>query len=155
MYKRQNLTTRCVRNRLVASLSSCNNVDILSSCYKVVTDKLLEQLVTSLFSSTTLWQVVKSGNKQCEHILMTSCWNRISTSLQQFCYNLCSFTLCILLPPSCFRKFAHVMHASTNCISPSPPQSPPPSLLVYDRCLIHLQTYIVNSTGVVLFKHGK
>jgi hypothetical protein len=32
-----NLSTRCVRNRLVASLStSCNNVVILSSCYKVV-----------------------------------------------------------------------------------------------------------------------
>ena len=33
-----NLSTRCVRNRLVASLStSCNNAVILSSCYKVVT----------------------------------------------------------------------------------------------------------------------
>jgi hypothetical protein len=32
----------CVRNRLIASLStSCNNVVILSSCYKVVTHNLL------------------------------------------------------------------------------------------------------------------
>jgi hypothetical protein len=36
------LSTRCVRNRLVASLStSCNNVIILSSCYKAVTHNLL------------------------------------------------------------------------------------------------------------------
>ena len=32
--KSHNLSTRCVRNRLVASLStSCNNAVILSSCY--------------------------------------------------------------------------------------------------------------------------
>jgi hypothetical protein len=36
-YKSHNLSTRCVRNRFVGSLStSCNNVVILSSCYKVV-----------------------------------------------------------------------------------------------------------------------
>jgi hypothetical protein len=40
--KSLNLSTRCVRNRLVASLStSCNNAVILSSCYKVVTHNLL------------------------------------------------------------------------------------------------------------------
>jgi hypothetical protein len=34
--------TRCVRNRLVASMStSCNNAVIWSSCYKVVTHNLL------------------------------------------------------------------------------------------------------------------
>ena len=36
------LSTRCVRNRLVASLStSCKNSVILSSCYKLVTHNLL------------------------------------------------------------------------------------------------------------------
>ena len=36
--KTLNLSTRCVRNRLVARLStSCNKAVILSSCYKVVT----------------------------------------------------------------------------------------------------------------------
>jgi hypothetical protein len=40
--KSHNLSTRSVRNRLVASLStSCNNAVILSSCYKVVTHNLL------------------------------------------------------------------------------------------------------------------
>ena len=38
---------------------------------------------------TTCQQV---GNKQCEHILLTSCWNGIVTSLLQVCYNLCVFT---------------------------------------------------------------
>jgi hypothetical protein len=59
------LSRRCVRDRLVASLStSCNNGVILSSCYKVVIhklqddNKLLEQLVTSLLSSTTLQHLV-------------------------------------------------------------------------------------------------
>ena len=63
-YESHNLSTRCVRNRFVASCQqSCNNAVILSSCYKIVTqqrvelqddNKLLEQLVTSLLSSTTL-----------------------------------------------------------------------------------------------------
>jgi hypothetical protein len=36
------ISTRCVRNRLVASVStSCNNAVISSSCYKVVTHNLL------------------------------------------------------------------------------------------------------------------
>jgi hypothetical protein len=28
----------------------------------------------------------QAGNKQCEHILLTSCWNSITTSLLQVCY---------------------------------------------------------------------
>ena len=40
--KSHNLSTRCVRNRLVASLStSCKNSIILSSCHKLVTHNLL------------------------------------------------------------------------------------------------------------------
>ena len=29
---------------------------------------------------------------QCEHILLTSCWNSIATSVLHVCYNLCVFT---------------------------------------------------------------
>jgi hypothetical protein len=39
--------------------------------------------------STSRWQLV---NKQCEHNLLTCCWNSIATSLLQVCYNLCVFT---------------------------------------------------------------
>jgi hypothetical protein len=42
--------------------------------------------------STSRWQLV---NKQCEHNLLTCCWNSIATSLLQVCYNLCVFT-CVL-----------------------------------------------------------
>jgi hypothetical protein len=34
----------------------------------------------------------QAGNKQCEHILLTSCWNSIVTSLLEVCYNLRIFT---------------------------------------------------------------
>jgi hypothetical protein len=71
---------------------------LLQGCHSQLVDKLqddnklLEQLVTRLLSSTTLWQVVnkllntcqQAWNKQCEHILLTSCWNSIATSLLQF-----------------------------------------------------------------------
>jgi hypothetical protein len=71
---------------------------------------LLEQLVTSLWSSTTLWQVVnkplttcqRAEKKQCEHILLTSCWNSIATSLLQVCYNLCVFTCVVMTTPNSF-----------------------------------------------------
>ena len=33
----------------------------------------------------------QAGNKQCEHILLASCWNSIATSLLQVCYNLYVF----------------------------------------------------------------
>ena len=57
------MSTRCVRNRLVASLpTSCNNV-ILSSCY-------------TRLSLTTCWQIV-----ECRTI--TSCWN----DLWQVCWD--------------------------------------------------------------------
>jgi hypothetical protein len=59
------LSTRCVRNRIVASLStSCNNVVILSSCYKVVTHNLLN----------------------CRTI--TSCWNNFVTSLSSLLFSI-------------------------------------------------------------------
>jgi hypothetical protein len=74
---------------------------LLTTCWEIVElqddNKLLEQLVTNLLSSTTLWQVVnkssttcqQAGNKPCEHILMTSCGNSIiiATNLLQVCYN--------------------------------------------------------------------
>jgi hypothetical protein len=65
--KTPNLSTRCVRKRLVASFSTtCNNAVFYQvatrlsciTCYQLVEsrddNKLLEQLVTSLLSSTTL-----------------------------------------------------------------------------------------------------
>jgi hypothetical protein len=78
----------------------------LITCWQVVElqddNKLLEQLVTSLLNEQP-WHLAVSfnkilttcqqaGNKQCEHILLTSCWNSIATSLLQLCYNLCVFT---------------------------------------------------------------
>ncbi len=56
-------------------------------CYSIVTTTSLQvrqQVATSLSQ--------QAGNKQCEHILLTSCWNSIATSLLQACYNLCVFT---------------------------------------------------------------
>jgi hypothetical protein len=88
----------------------------LTTCWQVVQlqddNKLLEQLVTSLLSSTTLQQVVnkplttcqQAGNKQCEHILLTSCWNSIATSLLQVCYNLCVFTCVVSSLPTKARS---------------------------------------------------
>ena len=84
----------CQQVQLVDKLLNCRTI---TSCWN------LEQLVTSLLSSTTLLQVVdkplttyqQAGNKQCEHILLTSCWNSIATSLLQICYNLCVFT-CVI-----------------------------------------------------------
>ena len=69
----------------------------LTTCWQIVE---LQDNTVSLLSSTTLQQVVnkplttcqQAGNKQCEHILLTSCWNSIATSLLQVCYNLCVFT---------------------------------------------------------------
>jgi hypothetical protein len=40
----------------------------------------------------------QAGNKQCEHILLTSCWNSIATSLLQVCYNLFVFTCVPAVP---------------------------------------------------------
>ena len=63
-----NLSTRCVRNRLVASLStSCNNavttVDILLNCRTIVY-KSLKQLVSSL--------LVSSVNTSCCQVVGTA-----------------------------------------------------------------------------------
>ena len=55
-------------------------------CYSIVTTTSLQvrqQVATSLSQ--------QAGNKQCEHILLTSCWNSIATSLLRACYNLCVF----------------------------------------------------------------
>jgi hypothetical protein len=97
--KTHNLSTRCVRNRLVASLStSCNNVVISSSCYKLVTHNLLtncwiagrwqvvgttcnksvefNNLVDNL--STSRRQLV---NKLGTSSANTSCWQVVGTAL--------------------------------------------------------------------------
>jgi hypothetical protein len=53
-------------------------------------------IITTCNKSVELNNLVAScqqaGNKQCEHIPLTSCWNSIATSLLQVCYNLCVFT---------------------------------------------------------------
>jgi hypothetical protein len=87
----------------------------LTTCWKIVQlqndNKLLVQLVTSLelcslslnYKSVELNNLVAScqqadhnlstsWEQAGEHILMTSCWNSIATSLPQVCYNLCVFT---------------------------------------------------------------
>jgi hypothetical protein len=94
------VSTRCVRHRFVASVStSCNNAVILSSCYKLPTHNLLTncRIAGRCNKSVELNNLVancqQAGNKQCEHILLTSCWNSIATSLLQVCYNLCVFML--------------------------------------------------------------
>ena len=78
----------------VATRLSLTN--LLTNCWNA---GRYQQLVTSLLSSTTLQQVVnkplrtcqQAGNKQCKHILLTSCWNR----LLQVC---CRFvTICAFL----------------------------------------------------------
>ena len=59
----------------------------LTTCWQIVElqddNKLLEQLATTLL---TICQ--QAGNKQYEHILLSSYWNSIATSLLQVCYNL-------------------------------------------------------------------
>jgi hypothetical protein len=47
-------------------------------------NELLEQQAVNNLS--TSWD---SGNKQCEHILLASCWNSIARSLLEVCYNVC------------------------------------------------------------------
>ena len=90
----------------------------LTTCCQVVElqddNKLLEQLVTSLLSSTILCMAScqQAGNKQWEHILLTSCWNSIATSLLQVCYNLCVFT-CVS------HKYLNYSRKNFTCCSKS------------------------------------
>jgi hypothetical protein len=90
----------------------------LTTCCQVVElqddNKLLEQLVTCLLSSTTLCMAScqQAGNKQWEHILLTSCWNSIATSLLQVCYNLCVFT-CVS------HKYLNYSRKNFTCCSKS------------------------------------
>jgi hypothetical protein len=89
------LSTRRVRKRLVASLTtSCNNAVILSSCYKVDTHNLLTncwyQVVGTTCNksnwaqqpciklSTSRWQLV---NKLGTSSANTSCWQVVGTAL--------------------------------------------------------------------------
>jgi hypothetical protein len=108
------LLTKCVRNRLVASLS--RQVVTMLLFHQVVTRLSNCWIVTTCNKSVELWirrtcnksvelnnlvakvldkpltTCQQAGNKQCEHILLTSCWNSIATSLLLVCYNLCVFT---------------------------------------------------------------
>jgi hypothetical protein len=74
-----NLSTRCVHNRLVTTLStSCNNVVISSSCYKVVTHNLStrrvrSRLVTTLSTSCNNVVISSSCYKVVTHNLSTRC----------------------------------------------------------------------------------
>jgi hypothetical protein len=101
--------TRCVRNRLVASLStSCNNAVILSSCYKVVTHNVLTNTLffyslqvvgTTCNESVQLnnlvasyqqagWQLV---NKLGTSSANTSCWQVVGTALLYKSATTCAF----------------------------------------------------------------
>ena len=67
-------------------------------------DKLLEQHWNkSVESNNLVASCQQAGNKQCEHILLTSCWNSIATSLPQVCYNLCVLT-CVMSRSDVMRK---------------------------------------------------
>ena len=72
-------------HQVALSLTTCSQIVELQD-----DNKLLEQLVTTTCNkSVELNNLVAScqqaGNKQCEHILSTSCWNSIATSLLQVC----------------------------------------------------------------------
>jgi hypothetical protein len=69
-----NLSTRCVHNRLVASLStSCNNAVILSSCYKVVTHNLSTRCVHN--------RLVASLSTSCNNAVITCQQDVFATGL--------------------------------------------------------------------------
>jgi hypothetical protein len=77
----------------------------LATCWQIVEsqerqddNKLLEQLVTSLLSTTTLFVSTSWERfKQCELILLTSCWNSIH------CYQSAAGLL-QLVRTSCYRS---------------------------------------------------
>jgi transcriptional regulator of NAD metabolism len=100
-HARKNLTTRCVRNRLVASLStSCNNAVI----YQVATrlsltlvelqdnNRLLEQLVTSLL--TSFKQAVDNLSTSWEQAVRT---HPVDKLLEQHCYKCTYLDVYLLL----------------------------------------------------------
>jgi hypothetical protein len=70
-----NLSTRCVRYRLVASLlTSCNNVNIFSSCYKVVTHNLLNyRRITSCWNSKSHLLI-----SSWYYVLQTKTWTKLT-----------------------------------------------------------------------------
>jgi hypothetical protein len=88
-------------NKLWQCSQCCYFIKLLQGCHSQLVDKLLNcRTITSCCNnlrqvcwaqqscsklSTSRWQLVnQTGNKQCEHILLTSCWNSIATSLLQF-----------------------------------------------------------------------
>jgi hypothetical protein len=102
-----------VVNGLLTTCYKVNGCWAQQTCYKlfqqlVIVLQFNKLWVTTLYISivATCWQVCyksvepnnivascqQTGNKQCEHILLTSCWNSIATSLLQLCYNFCIFT---------------------------------------------------------------
>jgi hypothetical protein len=101
---------KVVNKRTISGNTACQQVVIMLLCYQVATrlslttccqivesqddNKLLEQLVNKSVELNNLLASYQqqAGNKQCEHILLASCWNSIATILLQVCYNLCVFT---------------------------------------------------------------
>jgi hypothetical protein len=80
----------------------CSNVVKL---LQVVVVCELDNLVASCQQVVTTCQ--QAGNKQCEHSLMTSCWNNIGTSQLQVCYNLsCA---CVLQTQNMIMEFSTVL----------------------------------------------
>ena len=57
----------------------------MTSCNGTTCNKSVE--LNNLVASSQ-----QAGNKQCEHIVLTSGWKSITTSLLQVCYNWCVFT---------------------------------------------------------------
>ena len=125
---------------IAESLStSSNNPVIISSCYKVVTHNLLEQLVTNMLTqrpcSCASWQLV---NKPGRSSANTSFWQVVGIALLQVCFRFvtsCSFLhiqsqpdlrLCIstatrakisqqLVNNMCACLFPVVEKSGTNC----------------------------------------
>ena len=117
-------------NRLVANLStSCNNADV-QGCHSQLIElqddnKLLEQLVTSLLSSTTV-NLVASCHQAVDHLSTSweqavqkhpvdNFWNSIATSLPQVCYNFCVFTFVTSLPFTSCRQVVFALLVPTCC----------------------------------------
>jgi hypothetical protein len=93
------LLEQLVPNLLISLLQTCWQ----QACCKPVANNLATSPSTSCYKSvSTSWE------KQCEHILLTSCWNSIGTSLLHVCYNSCVFA-CVL---ENFLTFQYLSRAS-------------------------------------------
>jgi hypothetical protein len=96
------LTTSC--SQACYTLLSC----LLQTCYNNLLHHCHDSLGTSR-STSCYKSVTTSCYRQCEDILLTSCWCRLATSLLQVCYNLCVFT-CVLSEDSTFNLSCAYIH---------------------------------------------